>query len=266
MDGRTHNASTSRLFIAALVALVVFVAPANSRGDEFGPVPGKSGLTDATQQAIAREKSTPIGPGGVSAALPARATGENAASSTSLVSMAAPLAVVVGVIFIAAAVFKKLAKGRGTLASSLGAGGSAPSGILEILGRYPVSRGQTLVLMRVDRRVLLLAHSSPSRGNPGGWSTLSEITDAEDVASILMKVSEHEGTGPSGKFEQMLKSFEDETPESGAARMMPRAEDSATMIQPDATIHPIEPRSGEENYNLRARLASLRGRAVGDAS
>ncbi|MFT3686092.1 MAG: flagellar biosynthetic protein FliO [Phycisphaerales bacterium] len=124
--------------------------------------------------------------------------------SSLLSSTAVPLAIVLGVILVASIVFKRAVKSGGSLASSMAAGGRAPAGLLEVLGRYPVARGQTLVLLKLDQRVLLLSQTSPSRGHAGGFQTLSEITDPSDVASILMKVSETEGTGPAAKFNAML--------------------------------------------------------------
>jgi hypothetical protein len=128
----------------------------------------------------------------------------DAGGASLLGSTAIPLAVVLGVILLASVVFKRAVKGGGSLASAMGAGGRAPAGLLEVLGRYPVARGQTLVLLKLDQRVLLLSQTSPSRGHAGGFNTLSEITDPSDVASILMKVSETEGTGPAAKFNAML--------------------------------------------------------------
>lgn len=135
------------------------------------------------------------------AARPAETTGLGAVTAT-----AVPLAVVIGVILVAATLFKRAVKGGGSLASAIGAGGRAPAGLLEVLGRYPVGSGQTLVLLKLDQRVLLLSQTQRSRGRggTGGFTTLSEITDPCEVASILTKVSETEGTGPAAKFNALL--------------------------------------------------------------
>ncbi len=71
--------------------------------------------------------------------------------------------------------------GAGGIRGQLCAGGRAPSGIVQILGRYPVSRGQMLVLMKLDRRVLLLSQTS------AGFATPIQITDSDDLASIPSK-------------------------------------------------------------------------------
>lgn len=78
----------------------------------------------------------------------------------------------------------------------------APSGILEVLGRYPVSRGHSLVLMRMDRRIVLLGQSA------AGFTTLSEVTDPDDVASILVKASESEPGSMTRRFNELLRGME----------------------------------------------------------
>jgi flagellar biogenesis protein FliO len=114
------------------------------------------------------------------------------------------------------------AGGVGGLASQLGAGGRSPQGVMEVLGRYPVSRGHTLVLLKMDRRVLLLGQS------PAGFTTLSELTDAEDVASILTKTADAEGRTMSRRFGELLRGMErdstliDEETGGGGAPTTPR--------------------------------------------
>ncbi|MBZ0173251.1 MAG: hypothetical protein K8E66_12780 [Phycisphaerales bacterium] len=98
------------------------------------------------------------------------------------------LGFVVGLAILAGAGAKKLSKGRGGLLGSLGPGGPSPSGVLEIMGRYPVGSGQTLVLLRLDRRLLLLHQTTGRRG--AQMRTLCEVTDADEVASILLKTRE----------------------------------------------------------------------------
>lgn len=126
-------------------------------------------------------------------------------------SMAAPLAVVVGVILLAAALVRKCAKVAGTsLATSLGPGGSAPSGLLEVIGRYPVARGQMLVLLKVDRRVLLLSHTARTKGDAGGFATLAEFGDPEEVASMLLKAGEASGRSMNRRFQDLLADLPDD--------------------------------------------------------
>lgn len=108
-----------------------------------------------------------------------------------------------------AAVIKRVAKTSGGLMNSLGAGGRAPCGILSVLGRYPVSRGVTLVLLKVDRRVLLICQTQ-SRRSGSVMSTLCEISDPEEVASILTKARDEADESISRRFEGILSKFSDE--------------------------------------------------------
>ncbi len=138
---------------------------------------------------------------------------------------------VVGLIVVLRLALTRLSKRSGSLSLSFGAGGRAPSGVLEVLGRYPVSRGHTLVLLRMDRRVLLLSQSS------SGCTTLSEVTDADEVASLLIKTRDEEGATNAARFNELLHQMES-----------------------DPSI--IEAERGESNDNgtgLRGRLARFRG-------
>jgi flagellar biogenesis protein FliO len=111
-------------------------------------------------------------------------------------------------------VYKRLAKAQGGLAGQLGAGGSAPSGIIEVIGRYPISKGMTLVVLRFDRKVLLLSHASSSKGKSGraaSMELLCELGDPEDVASILLKARTASGESIAQSFEQTLREADELT-------------------------------------------------------
>lgn len=138
---------------------------------------------------------------------------------------------VVGLILALRLALTRLSKRSGSLALSLGSGGRAPSGVLEVLGRFPVSRGHTLVLLRMDRRVLLLSQTA------SGCTTLSEVTDADEVASLLVKTRDEEGATNASRFNELLH-----------------------QMGNDPSI--IEAERGEENSggeSLRGRLARFRG-------
>jgi flagellar biogenesis protein FliO len=72
------------------------------------------------------------------------------------------------------------------------AGGRRPSGVLEILARYPVARGQQLVLLKLCGRVVLL-HQTKT-----GMTTLSELSDPDEVAALLGRVGSADGAGGGG--------------------------------------------------------------------
>lgn len=115
------------------------------------------------------------------------------------------LAAVCGVIIMLALIVRKAARTNGGLLAALGPGGRAPSGVLSVLGRYPVGRGQTLVLLRCDRRVLLVCQTHAMRGiGGGGMSVLAEFSDAEEIASLVAKTRDESGDSQSSGFRAVL--------------------------------------------------------------
>ena len=84
------------------------------------------------------------------------------------------LAVVLGLLFGLRAVVRR---SRWALAS-----GGRPSGVVEILARYPVARGQQLILLKLARRVLLVHRSGST------MTTLSEVADPDEVAALLGRI------------------------------------------------------------------------------
>jgi len=86
--------------------------------------------------------------------------------------------------------------------------------VLEVLGRYPGARGCTLVLLKLDRRVLLLSQSAGGRGGAATFTTLAELDTPEDVASILMKTRAADGEAIESRFAEALEGFSSEPPAS----------------------------------------------------
>lgn len=112
------------------------------------------------------------------------------------------LALVVTLAVALRGLIRRAARSGGGLLAQLGPGGRAPSGVLEVLGRYPVARGQTLVLLRLDRRVLLTCQTS------SGFTTLCQLTDPDDVASILIKTRDEDGESMAARFNALLRDME----------------------------------------------------------
>lgn len=161
--------------------------------------------------ALAQE-SKPLGPSRESVAPTSDERGP-VASRGMIGGTVVPLAGVLGLIGACAYIFRKAAAKGGGLMGALGAGGRAPSGVISVLGRYPVSRGTTLVLLKVDRRVLLVCQSSGRGVGGGSMSTLCEITDAEEVASILLKTRDESEAEQAEKFERVLRESDRRTSE-----------------------------------------------------
>jgi len=165
-------------------------------------------LSASPIRAVASSELLPLGAAPATAQRGQSAGTSGGAISSGFLDVASiwPLFVVIGIIVCAAIIVRKLAKGDPGLASALGAGGKAPSGVLEVLGRYPVARGQNLVLLRIDRRVLLLSHTYGKSG--AGFSTLTEMTDPQEVASIVMKVNEVGGKSMKNMLNEAMASME----------------------------------------------------------
>jgi flagellar biogenesis protein FliO len=61
------------------------------------------------------------------------------------------------------------------------AGGARPQGVVEVLARYPVARGQQVVLLKVGRRVIV-AHQGAQ-----GMQSLSEFSGEAEVADLIAR-------------------------------------------------------------------------------
>ncbi|MFI4882880.1 MAG: flagellar biosynthetic protein FliO [Phycisphaerales bacterium JB064] len=118
----------------------------------------------------------------------------------------ASVALVVGLILVLAAAARFLSRRSGSLAAMMGPGGRAPSGVLEVLARYPVGRGQVMVLLRIDRRVLLL--SQTVGGKSAGFTTLAQFDDPSEVAAILRQTRDEASESMSVRFRQALERFQ----------------------------------------------------------
>lgn len=69
-----------------------------------------------------------------------------------------------------------------------------PSGVVEILARYPVGRGQHVALLRVGRRVIVVHQSDRS------MTTLCETADADEAAELIARSRE----GARDSFSRLL--------------------------------------------------------------
>ncbi len=129
-----------------------------------------------------------------------------AASSGGWTRSLASVALVVGLILVLAAAARFLSRRSGSVAAMMGPGGRAPSGVIEVLARYPVGRGQVLVLLRIDRRVLLLSQNVSAKG--GGFTTLSQFDDPSEVAAILRQTRDEASESVSARFRQAMERFQ----------------------------------------------------------
>ncbi|GEM_PF-2263825 len=73
-----------------------------------------------------------------------------------------------------------------------------PSGIVQIQARYPVARGQQIVLLQVGQRIIVAHQGS------GGMRTLSEITEPAEVARLKGALEGKQTPTQSPDFQQTL--------------------------------------------------------------
>lgn len=174
------------------------------------------------------------------------------------------LATVLSVIGIVAYFARKTAQKSGGLWAAMGAGGRAPSGILEVLGRYPVGRGCTLVLLKLDRRILLVSQSSGGKLGGVTMTTLCEVDEAEDVASILLKSQDAETEQSRQKFEHMLTQEDRAYSKRGEIPIEQVPVPLRTVKRAtagNAGNHALHTPGLQGMTPLKARLENLRGRS-----
>lgn len=101
------------------------------------------------------------------------------------------LGFVLAILFLLRPLLKRLA---GPLGSA-----RAPSGVIEALARYPFGKGQFLVLLKLDTRILLICQTSQ------GSNVITEMSDPDEVASILRRVHDEKGESFNRKLESILR-------------------------------------------------------------
>lgn len=103
-----------------------------------------------------------------------------------------------GVVFVLIFGFRFVLRRTG---ASLGSP-ARPSGVLDVLARYPIARGQTIMLLKVGRRLLLVHQAGTS------MSTLSEFTSADEVAGLLSKLEAGARERDAVRFRSLLRTHD----------------------------------------------------------
>ena len=144
-------------------------------------------------------------------------------SSKSLARLLWPLAIVLGVIAALAALFRRWAP----RSARFGGGG-----VIEVLARHHLSPKQSLCLVRVGRRLVLVGVS------PERISAVTEIGDPEEAAAVLSGIER----GRPGSFSSVFAKLSDrdwrKPPEEAAARgegLLP----SGRMAEAGATVRDL---------------------------
>lgn len=233
-----------RAFVLAVAALALGANAA----------PGGSQPPSAEQKALVSPSSRAT-PSAAGESLPLRSAQPESKVGGSTLQTIAALGGVVTLILVAGVVVKRVARRGGGLLGALGPGGRAPSGLMEVLGRYPVGRGATLVLLKMDRRILLLCQGGGKLGG-SGMTTLSEITDPEEVASILLKTRDEEGDSMARRFQSVLRGEE----QTAAEVLDPPAptRSAAALTGPDSFELTQARAKHKPTASIRTRLDSLR--------
>lgn len=227
--GERHREAIGLCLRAAVCAAVVCVVshstlaagpepelPSTSAGsNESERPPTATGTERARDEPIAETERRSLGRPSVESQPLRSARGEPRAGTLEGVRTVAVLGGVVAVILGLAIGVRVLAKRHGGLLGACGPGGRAPAGVLSVVGRYPIARGQTLLLLQLDRRIVLVGQTTGRGG--ARLATLAEITDPEDVASILVKARDESGESVSNKFREIVDGLEGEPAEQGRA-------------------------------------------------
>jgi hypothetical protein len=255
MQGRL--APTRRLRAAVAGALLVVAA-------------GSAGA-----QAVPDRGALPLGAPEVEAR-PIMPTGEDPGTASDLGTWqtVGALAVVVGLIVALGIAARWTARRQGGLSGQFGAGGRAPSGVAEVLARYPVARGQTLVLLHVGRRVIVAFHTVSRRGG-AAMTPISEVTDPEEVADLLLRTREADAESADASFREAVASAEAAYTEpapmpTGSRRVqVSPAGDRVELlghVRSDMNTHTTPATPGESALDavarLRARLRAVSGGGV----
>ncbi len=165
------------------------------------------------------------------------------ATTATVVRTAASLTAVVALILLGAFVVRFLARRRGGIMAAVGPGGRAPSGVVEVLARYPVARSQTLILLKLPRRVLVLSQTRGVRG-AASLAALSEITEAEEVAELVLRTREADNLSMSRRFGSILSGEE-----RGLAKLLSAITTAPnTRAQPPMEAHSRDPRQPAHRY------------------
>lgn len=271
------GANQVRSLRAAAVACLLAISLAAPALAGVGPDEGSESRLPAAPAPTPAREARPIGP-----AHPVAATPDTAAhppsNSGGFLRTSLALCGVIALIVASGAITRAVARSRGGLAGAFGPGGRAPSGVISVLGRYPIARGQKLVLLHLDRRVLLVSQSGGGRlGAGGGMATLCEITDPEEVASILIKSRDSDSESIAERFRTMLGAVDrhfrphaDQPPDLEMRRVFAGESGDRAELWDDRSISPAEPTSTafpikqpgppehEAVGSLRRRLAALR--------
>jgi flagellar biogenesis protein FliO len=136
--------------------------------------------------------------------------------SSDLARVLGALGLVVGLIIITRILLRRA--GHSFLAAR------RPSGVVEILARYPIGRGEHIMLLKLVRRVVLLHRAGST------MTVLTEIADPDEVAMLLARVEAGSSSRHADQFHELLDRLVVESPRG--ARRTTRSFDA---VRPETT-------------------------------
>lgn len=207
-------------------------------------------------------------------------TGERPESRTGFARTIFSLAAVVALIVLAAATARMLAQKRGGVLMAMGAAGRAPSGVVDVLARYPLGGGQLLVIFRIGPRVVVV---NQVPGRRGSMRTICEFDDPDQAADLVARCRDADGSSfmerfraASSEADLAIGTLQDPAPATPPTRLAhtneagDRVELLGTYATPDVMPEPTPPQSVRQQAAeeadpveaLRERLARLRAQGA----
>ena len=123
--------------------------------------------------------------------------------------------------------------------------GGRPSGVLQVLARFPIGRGQHLVLLQMARRIILVHQTK------AGMTSLSEVSDPDEVAQLLARVEAGSSDKQRGRFQSILGKLTSDDPSQAWERF--RADPGGITRFAGGEVIDLTRRSSSHRPSLSAR-------------
>jgi flagellar biogenesis protein FliO len=180
----------------AFLLVLALAAGAAAEGFPFedppAAAPAKAAPRAASQPAIPMTKTRQDEPLPLVPNRSAATQGKGPAGLPAMVTTGGSLAVVLGLFFLLAWVFRRSAPRASAL---------LPGEVFEVLGRAPLAGRQQVHLLRCGNKLLLVSVT------PGGAETLTEVTDAAEVDRLAGLCRQGHPQSASAAFRQVFEQF-----------------------------------------------------------
>lgn len=216
--------------LGAILFAVAFAAPAHA---QYRPLfkPGTapaSTKTPLTGGNMGSNESNKLGLDSDAAAQPnaASANGSLAAnSSRTFANELLPTGLALGATLLAIVLARSAVK---RFSGKMGPG-KRPQGVVEILARYPVARGQQIILLKVGRRVIVTHQGAQ------GMQALSEFSSEADVADLLARCEAGTRAASPFSFDALLRQS-GKSMDKSMDRSMDRLDGTPTSSRPSKSV------------------------------